>query len=462
MSLRSILALGTAASLLWAAASCSAPEPPAPAAEPTQPAAPASHAPPPPGPSPGPGGHTTALVKQASLVHAAHIQGMAAVGRYLETEDKDLLEGAVEQFHRAIPPENLPGADLRGRPPESLLDCQKSLMFMAWSREQLGDDSLRLWLHEQDIIDRDAYDFFFGTQPMAEVVAWVNVLDCQENLKAVQEALERYGHEHQRQFPESLDALVPHYLPELPTCPASGSCSYCDGYRRTADGRGFDLVCDDHPLLGDGALAIASGQQGGAAMDPDLEQRFKVFTMLTGGYTDSHRVERHLPHLAQAAQLGPGDVVADIGSGPGLFTHRFADAVGAEGRVIAVDINASVLHFVDFVAARRSGEVETVLAEKTDCEIPAETLDSALVIQTYHAMLDLQRPSDPQQYERMVRPWLESIHRAMRPGGRLVIQDTDLPVDVLKRQLEGAGFAFVDHKTLLDRNFILVFERPSG
>ncbi len=413
-------------------------------------------------PPTGPSGPTPALVKRAELVNLHHVAGMAAVARYLDSRDQDQLRQAAASFLQAIPASNLPGADRRGRAPEAMLKVQKSLMFYAWVQEQLGDDSVRLWLHDQAIMDPDAYTFFFGSRPLAEVVGWVMILDCLANLEAVQDALERYGFEHQGLYPDSLEALTPTYLPHLPSCPTTGACSYCQGYAPSPDRRGFDLVCDDHQLLQAGPLAIAAGQQGGAAMDPALEQQFKIYTMLTAGYTDTHRVDEQLPHLIRAAGLAPDRVVADIGSGPGLFTHRFAEAVGPKGKVYAVDINASVLAFVDFVAERKQGNVETILAVKTDCGIPEASLDSAMVIQTYHAMLDLRNPADPQRYERLVKPWLESIHRALRPGGRLVVQDTDLPVEVLKSQAQGAGFAFVEQKVLLDKNFILVLERPEG
>ena len=39
----------------------------------------------------------------------------------------------------------------------------------------------------------------------------------------------------------------------------------------------------------------------------------------------------------------PGDTVADIGCGPGFFTLALAELVGAEGRVIAVDIQRPML-----------------------------------------------------------------------------------------------------------------------
>ncbi len=410
-----------------------------------------------------PGGSpATGLAQPAQLVDAHHIQGMVAIDRYLREGDTAALHRAAEQLLQAIPEDLRPGTDRRGRSPGQLLRVQRSLMFYAWAQDQLGDPSVRRWLEEEAILDRDGFDFFFGTRPMLEVLGWVTLLDCQANLVAIQAALEAYAVEHGGLYPDQLEALVPQHLPRLPTCATTGACTYCDGYRLEQQGRSFQLVCEAHHTLETPPLAIAAGQQGGASMDPALEQQFKVYTMLTGGYTDTHRVDQHLPHLLAAAEMEPGDVVADIGSGPGLFTLPFAERVGSSGQVWAVDINASVLAYVDWKAQRRALPVRTVLAVKTDCGLPEGSLDSALVIQTYHAMLDLQRPADRGNYERKVKPWLESIHRALRPGGRLVVQDSDLPAEVLKSQVSEAGFGFVSHQRLQGQDLLLVFERPAG
>ena len=51
--------------------------------------------------------------------------------------------------------------------------------------------------------------------------------------------------------------------------------------------------------------------------------------------TDPRRMLRGL--------VGPGDVVMDVGCGPGFFTLPLAEAVGDGGSVIAVDLQAAML-----------------------------------------------------------------------------------------------------------------------
>ena len=49
----------------------------------------------------------------------------------------------------------------------------------------------------------------------------------------------------------------------------------------------------------------------------------------------------------EALRIQPGDTVADLGSGGGYFTFRLADAVGPDGKVYAVDVDAGMIEFLE-------------------------------------------------------------------------------------------------------------------
>ncbi|MFD7659110.1 methyltransferase domain-containing protein [Actinosynnema sp. NPDC059797] len=74
--------------------------------------------------------------------------------------------------------------------------------------------------------------------------------------------------------------------------------------------------------------------------------------------------------LALLAPLGvrPGDVVADIGPGAGAVTVELARAVGAGGRVYAVDHDPAMLDAVTRAARRAevADRVRTVLHDLED------------------------------------------------------------------------------------------------
>ncbi|MCU0833822.1 MAG: class I SAM-dependent methyltransferase [Chromatiaceae bacterium] len=115
--------------------------------------------------------------------------------------------------------------------------------------------------------------------------------------------------------------------------------------------------------------------------------------------------------IVKASGVRPGMAVADVGAGTGLFTMLFARAVGPEGRVYAVDISPS---FVEGIEAR-SGEyrvdnVEAIVNDQRDTRLPPESVDLVFVSDTYH---HFEHP----------RAMLDSIRKALRPGGELVVID---------------------------------------
>src|SRR6476619_4955167 len=48
--------------------------------------------------------------------------------------------------------------------------------------------------------------------------------------------------------------------------------------------------------------------------------------------------EEHISKLLPPLQIQPGQTVADLGAGSGVYTFRLAKLVGPEGKVYAVDI----------------------------------------------------------------------------------------------------------------------------
>jgi predicted methyltransferase len=119
--------------------------------------------------------------------------------------------------------------------------------------------------------------------------------------------------------------------------------------------------------------------------------------------------DQRVDDIFAAMGLRPGAVVADIGAGQGFFTVRLAEAVAAEGRVLAVDISASVVRSLrSRVEQEGLKNVEVIEGSTADPRLPEGVLDAALIVNAYHEMTEHQS-------------MLEHIRRALKPGGRLVI-----------------------------------------
>jgi ubiquinone/menaquinone biosynthesis C-methylase UbiE len=168
--------------------------------------------------------------------------------------------------------------------------------------------------------------------------------------------------------------------------------------------------------------------------------------------------------IVRAVGLRPGDALADIGAGTGLFTQLFAAQVGPKGTVYAVDIGPAFVKYIADQAKQHGQEqiVKTVLNTPDSAELPTASIDVAFICDTYH---HFEHP------DRM----LASIHRALRPGGRLVVIDFDLrkdsgefvrqrarvPKEIYYREIAAAGFEWFDTKDApsIKDNFYAEFRR---
>ncbi len=162
--------------------------------------------------------------------------------------------------------------------------------------------------------------------------------------------------------------------------------------------------------------------------------------------------------VVKVLALRPGEVVADIGSGPGYFTLRFARAVGETGRVYAVDVSPDMIRHLNR-RLRDAGirNVVTVLSEPNDPLLPDASVDRFVIVDTWHHIED--RPA-----------YLALLKRMLRPGGLVVhidFQKRDLPIgppldmkisrEELVQQMEAAGFKLSAEHTFLPYQYFLAF-----
>jgi len=178
---------------------------------------------------------------------------------------------------------------------------------------------------------------------------------------------------------------------------------------------------------------------------------------------EGREVFDHRAEIIAALRLGPGDRVADVGAGSGLFTLAIARVVGEQGRVHAVDVQP---YFLDHITQRarelRLGNVAVTRADQASVNLPEASVDLALMCDSYH---HVEHPA----------AYLASLYRAIEPGGRLAIVDYAVGEDTrgwrrehvratpaeFRAEIEAAGFRFVRaHDEFLEENFFFEFERP--
>ncbi len=166
--------------------------------------------------------------------------------------------------------------------------------------------------------------------------------------------------------------------------------------------------------------------------------------------------------ILTATGIAPGMVVADIGAGTGLFTRLFALEVGPRGRVLAVDISKG---FIENILREARGRgfmnVQGIVNTPTSVSLPAESVDLAFICDTYHHF----------EYPNQT---MRSIHRALRPGGTMIVIDfrklAGLSTPWVMRhvragketvidEIENTGFELIEDRDLLRTNYFLRFRK---
>jgi len=141
---------------------------------------------------------------------------------------------------------------------------------------------------------------------------------------------------------------------------------------------------------------------------------------------------RELVRAALGAR--PGDSVLDVGCGPGFYVTELLETVGREGRVVGLDVSTDMLA----VAAKRADKhdnAEFHEADATSLPVPDASFERVVCVQVL-------------EYVRDVPTALSEMHRALRPGGRVLVWDIDwatLSWHAIDRQLMRRALAAWDN-----------------
>ncbi len=127
---------------------------------------------------------------------------------------------------------------------------------------------------------------------------------------------------------------------------------------------------------------------------------------------DADRASWQKPdRVVRALHLGRGEVVLDVGAGPGYFALRFAKAVGPRGQVFAAEAEPRILEVLrDRVAKAGVRNVTPVLAAADNPLVPDASCDLAFVANVYHHLSER-------------AGYLRRLRRKLRARGRIAIVD---------------------------------------
>src|SRR5262249_28911877 len=86
-----------------------------------------------------------------------------------------------------------------------------------------------------------------------------------------------------------------------------------------------------------------------------------------------------------ALRIEPGMTVVDLGAGTGYFLPHLSRAVGPQGKVIALDIEADMVRYMKERAGREGlPNVEARQVSPSDPALPPGSVDRVLIVDTWH------------------------------------------------------------------------------
>lgn len=214
-----------------------------------------------------------------------------------------------------------------------------------------------------------------------------------------------------------------------------------------------------------------------ASVDTNFEYNGKDFSIATLNewnefliFNNPNRFMWEKTHeMLDFIHIREGETVADIGCGGGYFSWQFSKAVGDAGKVYATEINSDALQYLnEFVGQNDVKNIKTVVAKMNDASLPQDSFDTIFMCSMYHAVYitDIEFVKDE---------FIESLHRALKEDGRLVIVDNNITEngvpsyygpgilpELIIAQLGYYGFRLTDSLALIPQRYVLIFEQTPG
>jgi len=167
-----------------------------------------------------------------------------------------------------------------------------------------------------------------------------------------------------------------------------------------------------------------------------------------------------IDEVIEKLRLKPGDIVADIGSGSGVFSIPMAKAIAPNGILYAVDIDQKML---DYVVARAKKEgvtnLRTVLGEYDDPKLPVKDVDVAFFHRVLHMIEHRQT-------------YLNATATYLKPDGRIVVIDKNredspdswmwLNQSDVDTWMAAISFYPAEKFAVFDDRYFVSYQRPYG
>jgi ubiquinone/menaquinone biosynthesis C-methylase UbiE len=175
----------------------------------------------------------------------------------------------------------------------------------------------------------------------------------------------------------------------------------------------------------------------------------------------SNRVEKlKVDETVAKLNLKPGDRIADVGAGSGIFCPSLAKAVTPGGKVYAVDIEQGLIdHIANRARELKLTNIEPVLGRFTDPNLPVRDLDLAFMYDVLHHIEHREE-------------YLRNLAKYLKSDGRIAVIDFHPPLgphpndpelqvtrDEADAWMSAIGFEPTNEIALFDDKWFVVYSR---
>jgi len=165
--------------------------------------------------------------------------------------------------------------------------------------------------------------------------------------------------------------------------------------------------------------------------------------------------------IIKAIALKPGQSIADVGAGGGYFTLRFAEIVGKEGKVYAVDTNSEFLQFIKSKAKEKGLNNIVTILTKDKLDLPENSLDFVFMRNVTHHI--------PNRIQ-----YFKNLRRFLKLNSRIAIIEYkrgkfftfrglfghDVPKETIVGEMKGAGYVLEKEFDFLpEQHFTIYLKR---
>jgi ubiquinone/menaquinone biosynthesis C-methylase UbiE len=167
-----------------------------------------------------------------------------------------------------------------------------------------------------------------------------------------------------------------------------------------------------------------------------------------------------LAETIAALKIKPGQVVADIGAGTGIFSLAFVPSVRPGGKVLAVDVDEGLLAHIEEKATEQgmATYVQLVLGEFDDPKLPVN-VDLAFINDVLHHI----------EHREL---YVKNLAKYLKPDGRVAVIDfrpgmgghrnqpeLQTPQDVATKWMAEAGLKPVEEINLFEDKWFVIYGR---